>query len=277
MSCWQRGSNVKEYMSQNPPGATFFLCLLTLALSFMVLSSYNYSHTLPNPDIAQDWNTLLSSFSQFHLCEKENASSAFYTSLIPPLSSTQKMDQKTSVNTTRHPSSVTVVHLHVPLTVTSSSPSAMLKDIGLFTTLTASQLNLGDKEPVNLALEILSEDSKHICLTISAPTNILPLNLFQPKCSASETNITNIPVEATNQLPASSQTCYSLHFKSDPALTVMLTLEEQRVAAQHLVEVAVCLLGVCLILCLAASLKNNVTRRDFLKVEDSQNEPLIES
>ncbi|XP_038145927.1 transmembrane protein 248 [Cyprinodon tularosa] len=276
MRCWQRGSSLKEYASHNPPVATFFLCLLTLAFSFIVISSYSYSHTLPNPDIAKDWNILLSSLSQFHLCEKENMGSPFHISFKPPLQTKEENDLKTSLNITQHPSSVTVLHLRVPLTVIPSS-SATLEDISLFTTFTASQLNLGDKELVNLTLEIISEDNKHVCLTISAPTNILPMILLPPRCSSLETNISGIPVEVTNELPAVSKTCYSLHFKKDPALTVMLTLEEQSVAVQHLVEVSVCLVGVCLFLCLAASLKNNVAHREYLQAPDSQNEPLIES
>lgn len=277
MSCWQRGSNLKEYISHNPPGATFFLCLLSLALSFIVLSSYSYSHNLPNPDIEQDWNSLLSSLAQFNLCEKENASSPLHTSSVPQLRTMVEKDKKTSVNATNSSSSATVLHLLIPLTVTSSSQSAILKDTSLFTTLTASQLNLGDKELVNLTLEILPEDDEHICLTISAPTNVLPMNQLPTVCSASETNISRIPVEVTNQLPASSQTCYSLHFKKDPDLTVMLTLEEQSVAVKHLVEVSVGLIVVCLILCLAASLKNSIPHRDYLKGQDFQSEPLLES
>ncbi|XP_032433890.1 insulin-like growth factor-binding protein 3 receptor isoform X1 [Xiphophorus hellerii] len=272
-----RGSNLREYVSHNPPGVTFFLCLLTLAFSFIVLSSYSYSHSLPNPDIEQDWNTLLSSFSKFHLCEKENASSPAHASPIAPLQTMQEKDKKTSINATRS-SSVTDLHLHVPLTVTSSSPNVTLKDIVLFTTLTARQLKLGDKELVSLALRILPEDSEHICLTIRAPTHILPMTLrLIPECSASESNISRVPVEVTNHLPASSQTCYSMHFKKDPSFTVMLTLEEKSVVVKHLVEVSVSLLGVCLILCIAASLKTSVPHRDYLAGQNSQSEPLIES
>ncbi|XP_016530359.1 transmembrane protein 248 isoform X1 [Poecilia formosa] len=271
-----QGSNLREYVSHNPPGTTFFLCLLTLAFSFIVLSSYSYSHSLPNPDIEQDWNTLLLSFSTFHLCEKENASSPAHTSPIAPLQTIQEKDKKISINATRS-SSVKDLHLHVPLAVISSSPSGTLKDIVLFTTLTAKQLKLGDKELVSLALRILPEDSEHICLTIRAPTHILPITPVPPSCYVSESNISRVPVEVTNQLPASSQTCYSMHFRKDPSLTVMLTMEEQGVAVKHLVEVSVCLLGVCLILCIAASLKTSVPHRDYLAGQNSQSEPLIES
>lgn len=50
MGFWQPVTNLRDYVSQNPPGVTFFLCLLALAISFICLSSYSYTHTLPNPD-----------------------------------------------------------------------------------------------------------------------------------------------------------------------------------------------------------------------------------
>lgn len=50
MGLWQPVTNLRDYVSQNPPGVTFFLCLLALAISFICLSSYSYTHTLPNPD-----------------------------------------------------------------------------------------------------------------------------------------------------------------------------------------------------------------------------------
>lgn len=52
MGFWQPVTNLKDYVSQkNPPAVTFFLCLLTLAISFIYLSFYSQAHTLPNPDI----------------------------------------------------------------------------------------------------------------------------------------------------------------------------------------------------------------------------------
>lgn len=53
MGFWQPLTNLRDYVSQNPPGTTFFLCLLTLAISFICLSFYSNTHTLPNPDITK--------------------------------------------------------------------------------------------------------------------------------------------------------------------------------------------------------------------------------
>ncbi|XP_047447497.1 transmembrane protein 248 [Mugil cephalus] len=275
MGFLQPVTNLRDYISQNPPLVTFFLCLLTLAISFICLSSYSYTHTLPNPDTAKDWNLLLSSLSQFQLCVKENATSSELVSSVPLTLIEQGNDRKTSVNSPTSPSSITHFHLQVPLAVIGSSPSGSLKNLSLHTALSASQLRLEGQEMVNMTL--LPGNSTHTCLTISAPKHLLPESLLPPVCNASGNDISSIHVEATNQLPTASQTCYSLHWKNDPSLTVMLTLEEQRVAVRHLLEVSVCLLAVCFILFLAASLTQSLTRRYHWNGLDLQNEPLIDS
>lgn len=276
MGFWQPVTNLRDYVSQNPPGATFFLCLLTLAITFICLSSYSSTHTLPNPDTAKDWNLVLSSLSQFQLCLKANASSSELVSSVPAPVMEHKKDKKTSLHSTKsHP--ITLLHLTVPLTVTTSSPSGSLKAVSLHTTLTASQLHLGGKEIVNLTLEVLSGNSTHTCLTISAPTHLLPMSLLPPVCTASEKNISSVHVEVSSQPATASQTCHSLHYNNDPRLTVMLTQDEQNVAERHLLEVSVCLLGICLILCLGASLTRSLTQRYHWNGLDPQNEPLIDS
>ncbi|XP_042344293.1 insulin-like growth factor-binding protein 3 receptor [Plectropomus leopardus] len=272
MGFWQPVTNLKDYISQNPPAFTFFLCLLTLATTLIGLSSYGYTHTLPNPDTVKDWNHLLSSLSQFQLCVKANAS---LSELVSPAPSPM-MDTNTSLNSTKTPS-LTTLHLKVPLAVSTDSDSGSLTDLGLHTALRASQLHLGGNETVNVTLDFFSGNNSYTCLTISAPTNLLPMSLLPPECPASEKNISPIHMEASNQLPTASQTCYSLHSETDPALTVMLTKEEQIVAVRHLLEVGFCLLGVCLILCVAASLTQSLTRHYHWNGLDLQNEPLVDS
>ncbi|XP_008280256.1 transmembrane protein 248 [Stegastes partitus] len=275
MGFWQPVTNLREYVSQNPPGTTFFLCLLTLAISFICLSSYSSTHTLPNPDTTKDWNHLLSALSQFQLCVTGNTSSSELVSSVSSPLMEQEKDRRTSTNSTKSLSPITHLRLKVPLTVTSSSPGSSLKDLSLHVTFNASQLQLGGKKRVNLTLESLSGDNAHTCLTISAPTHLVPMSRLPPECPASEKIISPIRVEASNEIPAASQACYSLHSKNDPTLTVMLTREEQRVAVRHLLEVSGCLLAVCLMLCLAAGLTHSLTRRNQWNGLDIQNEPLL--
>uniref|UniRef100_A0A8C2XPG9 TMEM248/TMEM219 domain-containing protein n=1 Tax=Cyclopterus lumpus TaxID=8103 RepID=A0A8C2XPG9_CYCLU len=227
MGFWQPVTNLRDYVSQNPPGVTFFLWLLTLAISFICLSSYSYTHTLPNPDTAEDWNLLLSSLSQFQLCVKANTSSP---ELVLPVPSAL-MDRDTSVNSTKTPS-LTTLRVKVPLAVTSDSNSGSLNYLGLHTALRASQLHLRGNQIVNMTLEFLSGNDTYTCLTISAPVHLLPMSLLPPECPVFENKISPIQVEAVNQLPTASQTCYSLHSMNDPTLTVMLT-QVQYVTLAH--------------------------------------------
>lgn len=68
MGFLQPVTNLRDYFSQNPPVVTFFLCLLTLAVSFICLSSYSYTHIVPNPD-----TTKVST----HLCKLHKVSACF--------------------------------------------------------------------------------------------------------------------------------------------------------------------------------------------------------
>uniref|UniRef100_A0A8C7ZCY0 TMEM248/TMEM219 domain-containing protein n=2 Tax=Oryzias sinensis TaxID=183150 RepID=A0A8C7ZCY0_9TELE len=253
MGIFQPISNLRVNASHNPPAATFFFCLLTLAISLICLSFYSETHTLPNPDNTKNWNNLFFSLSQLYLCVKANSSSFLDRSSIPsPLE--QKKDQATSVTNSSNSLSVTLENLRVPLVITTSLTSNQLKEFSLSTVLSARELHLGDEETANVTIQITSGVNKSTCLTISAPAHLLPMSLSPPKCPALEKNIKTTYVVASNQLPTASQTCFSLDSKDDPTLVIMLTKEEQSVAVRHLLEVSVCLLGVCLILCIAASL-----------------------
>ncbi|XP_074526641.1 transmembrane protein 248 [Halichoeres trimaculatus] len=269
MGFWQPFTNFRDYVSQNPPGVTFFLCLLTMAVSLLCLSSYNYKYDVPNPDTKKDWNHLLSSISQFQLCVKANAS---ISELVSPANSPQ-IKRDPSVPPTMAPS-VTTLRLKVPLTVTSNSGS--LKDLALHTALNSSQLHLGGNDTVNVTLEVLSGNDSYTCLTISSPTHLLPMSQLPQECPTPEKNFSPIYVEPNQQQLTDSQTCYSLHAKNEPSLTIMLTQEERSVVVRHLLEVSVCLLGVCTILCLAASMTHSARRPHWNGLEP-QNKPLIDS
>uniref|UniRef100_A0A3B5K945 TMEM248/TMEM219 domain-containing protein n=1 Tax=Takifugu rubripes TaxID=31033 RepID=A0A3B5K945_TAKRU len=240
--------NLRDSFYNNPPKATFLLCLLSLAFSFICLSYYTYTHILPNPDTTKDWNRLLSSLSQFQLCMKATASSE----LVAPTSSwvTSRYNSNTSPN-----APVITLHLKVPLAVTANLHNDSLEGLGLQTTLRAEQLHLGGIELVNLTLQFSCGVDGYTCLTISAPVHILPIDMLPPDCPKYDKNISYIQVEASNKQPNAPQTCYSLNFKNDPTLTVMLTWQEQMVSVHHLLEVSVCLLGICCVLCVVSCMR----------------------
>ncbi|XP_019722519.1 transmembrane protein 248 [Hippocampus comes] len=273
MASWQPLCNLRDYVSQNPPPVTFFLCLLMLAISFICLSSYSSNHPLPNPDTAKDWNHLLSTLAHFHLCVKTNWSSDDLVSLGPSPLREQKRSRDASLDLTPQPAHVTSLHLKVPVTITNSH--GLPKDVDVFTTLRASQLDLEGNEIVNV--NIHRENDTYACLTLRAPTALFPMSRLPPECPASSNSHSSVHVEATDQPPPTSQACYGLLYRNDPTLTIMLTKEEQWVAVRHLIEVSMCLIGVCLILCLAASLSPSKMRNYHRKEPDLQNESLIDT
>ncbi|XP_056131219.1 transmembrane protein 248 [Lampris incognitus] len=279
MGFWQPLTHLRYYISQNPPGVAFFLCLLILAVSFIGLSSYVHTHPQPNPDSTKDWNHLLSSLSQLKLCMKANFSSA--EPVASPLTE-QEMGKMSSVNSTKGSPPVSHLHVKVPLVVTYTSASHTLKGLGLHTSLVASQLGLAGNKTLNLTLQLLSEwkGNNFTCLSISAPAYLLPPTPIPPECPVSEKIISPIhvaSVETRNYLPPASHTCYSLQSKHDPTLTVMLTQEQRDMAGRHLLEVSAFLLGLCLIFCLSLGLTYSSTRRYHGNGLDMHCEPLIDS
>nr|XP_057927355.1 uncharacterized protein zgc:158398 isoform X2 [Doryrhamphus excisus] len=232
------------------------------------LGSYSSTHTLPNPDTEKDWNHVFSTLSKFHLCVKAEWRTDEPVTPDPSLLTKERTDGTTrSLDSTIQTPSVTTLRLKVPVSVTSSP--GLPNDVALFTAMTASQLCLGGNEIVTL--EIHPENDTCTCLVIKAQADLLPMRLLPPECPASESNLSSVHVEAMNQPPTASQACYGLLSRNDPALTVMLTKEEQWVAVRHLMEVSVCLIVVCLLLCLVASLTHPPIRSYHRKGLDLQN------
>ncbi|KAM6964952.1 insulin-like growth factor-binding protein 3 receptor [Aplochiton taeniatus] len=212
MGFWHPMKNLKDYVSQHPPGVTFFLCLLILALSFICLGTYVNSQSLPNPDNVKDWNHLLLSLSRFHLCMTANASST---------EATPAVEQRTD------------------------------------------ETNTGK--------------NTFTCLSISAPTLILPVTPHPPECPAHDNMISHVQVVPKIQLSTGSKPCFSLQSTYDPTLTEMLTREQLGVAGGHLLEVGVCLIAVCVLLCLSVILTHSHTSRYQGNGLDVHREPLLDS
>ncbi|XP_014026194.2 transmembrane protein 248 isoform X1 [Salmo salar] len=280
MGSWQPVANLRDYVSQHPPGVTFFLCVLTLALTFLSLGSYTHTHRLPNPD-TQDWNQFLSSLANLQLCARANGT-AMETVSSPPFAK-EEVCGTVLLNSTQSPPSITQLSLWVPLAVMDSSDIQSLSDLCLHGTLLASQLGLTGNEAVNVTLMFSSPSvggNSHACLSVSAPTHILPPALLPPMCPANEgtsSPVRAIAMEISSQKPSASQSCYSLQYTPDPTLTAMLTQEELGLASRHLIQVSVCLLGVCVLLCFSASLTHSHVRRYHSNGLELQREPLIDS
>ncbi|CAB1319895.1 unnamed protein product, partial [Coregonus sp. 'balchen'] len=232
MGSRQPVANLRDYVSQHPPGVTFFLCVLTLALTFLSIGANG---------------------------------TAMETVSYPPFGK-EEVGGTALLNSTQSPPSITQLSLWVPLAVMDSSDSQSLSDLCLHATLLASQLGLTGNEAVNVTLMFSSPSlggNSHACLHVSAPTHILPPTLLPPVCPTNEgtsSPVRAIAMEISSQKPSASQSCYSLQYTPDPTLTAMLTQKELGLAGRHLIQVSVCLLGVCVMLCFSASLTHSHVR-----------------
>lgn len=256
---WQPITNLKEYVSNKPPGVTFFFCLLALALSFICLSVYSQTHTLPNPDVVKDWNHLLTSIAQYHLCETNN------TSFKPLLPKFPSKVQKTMED------SGTLLQVQVPLLLNSKS-NHISQSISLHSNFTSSQLQLEGNETYTVTMDFITNET-YSCLTLRAPSDLTSISPAPPACPQMANNKEAVYVEVSTEMTTEVK-CYRLMSTYDPTLQVMLTKEDQIIAERHLMEVAVALLGICLILCLSVSLTHFQSQHHRLTEQDLQ-EPLI--
>ncbi|KAL0979324.1 hypothetical protein UPYG_G00183660 [Umbra pygmaea] len=281
MGSWHPIANLREHVYQHPPGVISFFCVLILALTFLSLGSYTYTHHLPNPDTPQDWNHFLSSLAHLLLCVKANGIAMETVS-----SSTvglQKLGVTAWTKSTQSPPTITNLSMLVLLAVMDTSDSQPLNDFHIHATLLASQLGLSGNEAVNVTLRFFSQSeggNVHTCITVSAPTHILPSTLRPLMCPASERTsypVTAVATESSNMKPNASQSCYTLDYTPDSKLTAMLTQKELGLARRHLMQVSVCLLAVCVVLLFTASFAHSHTRRYHNNDLDRQRKLLMDS
>ncbi|MBN3310978.1 TM248 protein, partial [Amia calva] len=301
MVVWQPLGNLRSCLVHQPPAVIFFLCLLSLAITFISFGAYTQSHEVKNPDIAQDWNKVLSSLASLHFCLPENGTDGQTEPLdlgqthgASPLVEHETVDGRTA-NSSHGTSSVRVSFL-VQL---AWDPQSLNQDrLSLQTTLWGRQLGFkgsAAKEALNLTLIIPAQSQlssngsgdqpAHIatCLTITGPTHVLPDTPHPPRCPIEADSISEPPflsavlLAPTHNKPQHALECYSTVFTSDPSLTVMLLPEERALARHHLLLVSVCLLTLCGVLCFAGSLSSLKSRRHQNNGLDLQKEPLIDS
>ncbi|KAJ0019371.1 hypothetical protein NQD34_006940 [Periophthalmus magnuspinnatus] len=269
MILWQPITNLRNYVANKPPGVTFFLCLISLAVSFLFLGVYSYNHILPNPDVVKDWNHLLSYIAQYHLCE---TNSTGFTQLISTSNKEPKVQKEDLTYSTTVAVSVEPIHARVPLILSSKGSS---QSISLHTSFSASQLKLEGNQTFSVTIDFTANES-YACLSIREPSYLLSINPQPPACRENVINQQAIYTEA-KKVMAPAQKCFSFQAIHDPTLQVMLTKEDQLVAIRHLLEVALVLLGVCLILCLSVSLTQTQNPHPRWKEQDLHHEPLIKN
>lgn len=295
MRMWLSLGNFRNYLELNAPVVIFFMCLLSLAVSFISFGVYCKVHSVRNPDITQDWNQILASIAGLKFCMLSNETDAPSLPMEDVTASPLHAKQKTTVGMSLNFSTASSnLSLLVPLTLAVSGQGQ--SPAYLHAKLQGWELGFKGstgKESLNLTLLFYSQTkadpttnrtsvetgSTFTCLRVTASTYILPQTKRPPECPV--INEHNFPMNAItttwkkqNFLDRSK--CYNMTFKSDPSLTVMLSQEERALAGYHLIITSACLLFVCGVLCIHSCL----SRPKFQRCQDNGQdlkEPLIES
>ncbi|KAH0626403.1 hypothetical protein JD844_001364 [Phrynosoma platyrhinos] len=236
--------SLRVCLERHPPLVTFFFCLLSLAVASIGFSAYIQSHEVQNPDVKEDWNSLLQSLAQLMFCvpnkTQENASPS------PP--STTIADSHTTVSV--------IVGLTFDLHNGTDPPN------GTHLSLTVSGTKLGlrgpdAKEPIHVLAVIMNSDSRESCLSIIAPSSLLPKTRQPLTCVIEERDM-------HLQEPG---ICYQSQYQTNPALSSMLDQvkrmwerADRALCSQRLLMTGVFLLCLCAMLCCAASLCYPVPR-----------------
>ncbi|XP_067292416.1 transmembrane protein 248 [Pseudorasbora parva] len=265
MGQWRPVSNLRDQVSRHPPVVVFFLCLLFLSITFVTTGLYSQNHDLKNPDISVDWNEVLGSIAGFKFCTHLNDTDA---SLVEDSPRMVKHADRTNIST-----STAHVSLLVPLEFVGDVPD----DPVISATMLGSQLGMkgvAAKESVNISL-LLHYDVPNnqtpagtkirplTCLHFTALTHVLPQTPSPPECPVAvniDKDASPVRAVAVESYKHNSPNCFSLEFKPDPNLTVLLTKDEKALCRYHLLLVSVALLAVCILMSLCGSFSSRSPR-----------------
>lgn len=221
-------ASLRICLERHPPLVSFFFCLLSLAIAFVGFAVYIQSHDVQNPDVKEDWNSLLKSLAQLMFCipnkTQENASTSY-----------------PSTTTAESPTVSVLVGLTFDFQNGTDPPN------GTQVSLTVSGTDLGLKGPhaqelIHFLAAITT--SQESCLSIVAPSSLLPKTRQPPKCVIGEPDM---HLEEPG-------ICYQSHYQANPALTSMLNQEDRALCSQRLLLTSAFLLCLCVMLCCSAGL-----------------------
>nr|XP_048710648.1 insulin-like growth factor-binding protein 3 receptor isoform X7 [Caretta caretta] len=177
LSCPLLGS-LRLCLERRPPLVCFCLCLFSLAAAFLALAAYIQWHEVRDPDITQDWNSLLESLSHLRFCT-DNGTWGGPTTLAP-----------TPRAAPPSPGAPPALSVLVGLTFNlpgGGRPNATR----LALTVTGHQLGLGGpdaQQPIRLVVVTPwppGPSPQGSCLSLAGPPSMLPQTRRIAACAAS--------------------------------------------------------------------------------------------
>ncbi|XP_051739775.1 transmembrane protein 248 [Ctenopharyngodon idella] len=279
MGKWRPVSNLRDRVFRHPPVVVFFLSLLILSITFVCIGLYSQNHDIKNPDISVDWNGVLGSIAGFKFCTHLNDTDAQLEEDSPRM--VEHADRTNISTSTAH------VSLQVPLVFIGDVPD----DTVISATMLGSQLGMkgaAAKASVNISLLLHTDIPNNqtpagtkarqplTCLHFTALTHVLPQTPSPPECPVAENadkNASPVRTVAVESYKHNSPHCFSLEFKPDSHLTVLLTKDEKALCRYHLLLVSVALLVICVLMSLCGSFSSRSPH--YYQGNDLQKESLL--
>ncbi|KAM6451235.1 insulin-like growth factor-binding protein 3 receptor [Liasis olivaceus] len=229
-------ASLRICLERHPPLVSFFFCLLSLAVAFVGFAAYIQSHDIHNPDVKEDWDSLLKSLAHLKFCI-QNKTQENVTS--PP-----------SMTTAESPTSVSIM---VGLTFDLHNGTDLPNGTHLGLTISGTKLGLRGpdaQKSIHLLAVITNSLSRENCLNIIAPSSLLPKTRKPPKCVTGKQSM-NLEMPGI---------CYQSHYQTNPALSSMLDQADRTLCSQRLLMTSAFLLCLCAMLCCAAGLYYRLPR-----------------
>lgn len=236
---------------------TFFLCLVTLTVTFLCFGIYIRSHLVKDADFTKDFDTVLQTLSTSKICPQRNVSA-------PPAA--LGLVQGSSIIAAPDLGNVSVL---ASVTLSPWQPSG--NHSGLQIRATAGQLGMkGPGTDSHLLVTVTSswwsaqcnesdsECSAKYCVIVTGPQSALPLSWSSFQCSPSNHQLHPelYVVEAETDTPSK---CYSLQYRGDPHLKAMISPEDRaRSSGRLLFAVIFCLLAALLLLVVSTCLSHPI-------------------
>ncbi|XP_039186368.1 insulin-like growth factor-binding protein 3 receptor isoform X2 [Crotalus tigris] len=221
-------ASLRICLERHPPLVSFFFCLLSLAVAFVGFALYIQSHDIHNPDVKEDWDSLLKSLAHLMFC----------------------ITNKIQGNVTSSPSTaepLTTISIMVGLTFDLHNGTDLPNDAHLGLTISGTKLGLRGpdaQKSIHLLAVITNSLSRENCLRITAPSSLLPKTRKPPKCVIGEQSMTL----------AMPGICYQSRYQTNPALSSMLNQADRALCSQRLFMTSAFLLCLCAMLCCATGL-----------------------
>ncbi|XP_040296591.1 uncharacterized protein LOC121008232 [Bufo bufo] len=227
----------------HPPLVTFFLCLLTLAATFLCYGVFIRTYPVRDADFTQDFDTVLQTLTASKICPQKNGTAPTVQASSADRSDLASVSVLASVTLSPWQPSVNHSGLHIYATASQLGMTGPGADSPLLITVRSSwwsaQCNDSD-----------AECSGRFCVTVSGLQAVLPQSWSSLQCntengSGQQPRPELYVVEIETDDP---QKCYSLQYRGDPDLKAVISQEDRAVSSGRLLTAAVFCLLVALLL-----------------------------